>query len=69
MATTKAALSYTMLYSSQGHKAVWTADGNVDYLGPKYAPLFAVAVAALLILWLQYTMILFLGQWLNRCHS
>ena len=63
------ALSYTMLYSSQGHKAVWSADGNVDYLGPKHAPLFAAAVAALLLLWLPYTLILFLGQWLHRCNS
>ena len=62
------ALSYTMLYSSQGHKAVWSADGNVDYLGPKHAPLFAVAVAALLFLWLPYTLLLFLGQWLHRCN-
>ena len=61
-------LSYTMLYSSQGHKAVWSADGNVDYLGPKHAPLFAVAVAALLFLWLPYTLLLFLGQWLHRCN-
>ena len=63
-----AALSYTLLYSSQGHKAVWSADGNVDYLGPKHAPLFAVAVAALLFLWLPYTLLLFLGQWLHRCN-
>ena len=62
------ALSYTMLYSSQGHKAVWSADGNVDYLGLKHAPLFAVAVAALLFLWLPYTLLLFLGQWLHRCN-
>ena len=63
------ALSYTMLYSSHGHKAVWSADGNVDYLGPKHAPLLAAAVAALLILWFPYTLILFLGQWLHRCNS
>ena len=62
------ALSYTMLYTSQGHKAVWSADGNVDYLGPKHAPLFAGAVAALLFLWLPYTLLLFLGQWLHRCN-
>ena len=61
-------LSYTMLYSSHNHKAVWSADGNVDYLGPKHAPLFAVAVAALLFLWLPYTLLLFLGQWLHKCH-
>ena len=63
------ALSYTMLYSSQGQKAVWSADGNVDYLGPKHAVLFAVAVAALLFLWLPYTLLLFLGQWLHKCNS
>ena len=60
------ALSYTVLYSSQSQKAVWSADGNVDYLGSKHAPLFAVAVAALLFLYLPYTLLLFLGQWLHR---
>ena len=62
------ALSYTMVYTSHGPKAVWTADGNVDYLGPKHAPLFATAVAVLLFLWLPYTLLLFLGQWLHRCN-
>ena len=61
-------LSYTMLYTSQGHKAVWSADGNVDYLGPKHAPLFAVAVAVLLFLWLPYTLLLLIGRWLHRCN-
>ena len=62
------ALSYTMVYTSHGPKAVWTADGNVDYLGPQHAPLFATAVAVLLFLWLPYTLLLFLGQWLHRCN-
>ena len=62
------ALSYTMVYTSHGPKAVWTADGNVDYLGPKHAPLFAVAVSSLLFLWLPYTLLLFLGQWLHMCN-
>ena len=62
------ALSYTIVYTSHGPKAVWTADGNVDYLGPEHAPLFATAVAALLFLWLPYTLPLFLGQWLHRCN-
>ena len=62
------ALSYTMVYTSHGPKAVWTADGNVDYLGPQHAPLFATAVAVLLFLWLPYTLVLFLGQWLHRCN-
>ena len=62
------ALTYTMVYTSHGPKAVWTADGNVDYLGPQHAPLFATAVAVLLFLWLPYTLLLFLGQWLHRCN-
>ena len=62
------AQSYTTLCSSQGHKAVWSADGNVDYLGPKHAPLFTVAVTVPIFLWLPYTLLLFLGQWLHRCN-
>ena len=62
------ALSYTIMHTSHGPKAVWTADGNVDYLGPQHAPLFTTAVAVLLFLWLPYTLLLFLGQWLHRCN-
>ena len=61
-------LSYTILYTTQGRKAVWSADGNLDYLGPEHAPLFVVAVATLLFLWLPYTLLLFLGQWLHKCN-
>ena len=62
------ALSFTMLSTTQGNKAVWSADGNLDYLGPEHAPLFVVAAATLLFLWLPYTFLLFLGQWLHRCN-
>ena len=64
------AMSYTTLYTTQGRKLVWSADGNVDYLGPKHIPLFGVAVAALIFLCLPYTLLLLLGQWLHRlnCH-
>ena len=62
------ALSYTILYTSEGRKAVWSADGNVDYLSPKHIGLFVVAVAFLLFLWLPYTLILFLAQWLHMCN-
>ena len=62
------ALSYTVVYTSHGHMVVWAADGNVDYLGPKHALLFAVAVAILMFLWLPYTLLLFLGQWLYMCN-
>ena len=56
-----------MLHTTQGDKAVWSADGNIEYLGAEHAPLFTVATATLLFLWLPYTLILFLGQWLYRC--
>ena len=62
------ALSFTLLSTTHGRKAVWSADGNLDYLGPKHAPLLAVAAATLLFLWLPYTLLLFLGQWLHRCN-
>ena len=68
------ALSYTMLNTSQENsnkliaKAVWSADGNMDYLGSIHSPLFAIAVATLVFLWLPYTLLLFLGQWLHRCN-
>ena len=61
-------LSFTMLYTTHGSKAVWSADGNLDYLGREHAPLFVVAAATLLFLWLPYTLLLFLGQWLHRCN-
>ena len=63
------ALSYTVLYTSEGHKTVWSADGNVNYLGPKHIFLFVIAVATLFLLFLPYTLILFLGQWLHMCHG
>ena len=40
----------------------------MDYLGSKHAPLFVIAVATLLFLWLPYTLLLLLDQWLYRCN-
>ena len=60
-------LSYTVLEYSGGQKVVWSADGNIDYLGAKHAPRFVAAVATLLFLWLPYTVLLFAGQWLYKC--
>ena len=60
------AMSYTTLYTTQGKKLVWSADGNLDYLGSKHLPLFCVAVATLLFLCFPYTLLLLLGQWLHR---
>ena len=63
------ALSLSVLTTADGSKAVWSADGNLDHLGPKHAPLFLAAIATLLFLWLPYTLVLFSGQWLYRCKS
>ena len=62
------AVSYTKLYTSESYKVTWSADGNVDYLSPRHMLLFVVAVVSLLFLWLPYTRILFLGQWLHICN-
>ena len=59
-------LSFTTLQTTQGQHFMWSVDGNIVYLGPEHAPLFAVAVAVLVFLWLPYTLILLLGQWLYR---
>ena len=45
---------------------MWSADGNIVYLGHEHAPLFAAAITALLLLWLPYTCLLLVGQWLHR---
>ena len=60
----------TILISTlQNSEAVWSADGNLEYLGAMHSPLFIAAVGTLLFLWLPYTLLLFLGQWLHRCNS
>ena len=61
------ALSFSVLHTTQSDKAVWSADGNIEYLGAEHVPLFIVATATLLFLWLPFTLLLFLGQWLYRC--
>ena len=64
-----AALSYTILCTSHSCKAVWSADGHLDYLGPRHALLFVVALVTLVFLWCPYTLLLFAGQWLHMCKS
>ena len=56
-------LSYTTVDTAQGQKVVWSADGNIDYLGPQHVPLFTAAIATLIILWLPYTTLFLCGQW------
>ena len=62
------ALSLSILTTTDSSKAVWSTDGNIDYLGAKHAPLFVVSVGTLLFLWLPYTVVLFFGQWLYMCN-
>ena len=45
---------------------VWSADGNLLYFGFPHILLFLAGLATLLFLWLPYTMLLFLLQWLRR---
>ena len=59
-------MSYTVVDTPQGQKTVWSADGNIDYLGPQHRCLFVAAIATLLFLWLPYTLLLLLGQWLHK---
>ena len=62
-------MSYSFVVYPNDKRAVWSLDGNIDYLGPKHLPLFAVAVAVLFFLCLPYTLILLLGQWLCQCNN
>ena len=62
-------LSYTTLYTTEGQVLVWSADGNLDYLGLKHALLFGVAVAFTIFLWLPYTLLLLFEQWLHKINS
>ena len=45
---------------------VWSIDGNLSYFQFPHILLFLVGVATLLFLWLPYTLLLLLMQWL-RC--
>ena len=60
------ALSFTFLeYPDGSEVAVWLYDGNVRYLQGKHIPLFLVAMIVLLLLFLPYTVLLSLGQWIQ----
>ena len=61
-----AALSFTYLrYPRNVNVAVWSIDGNIEYLTGKHIPLFLIALLALLLLFLPYTLFLFLAQWMQ----
>ena len=45
---------------------VWSVDGNLKYIGFPHILLLLAGLATLLFLWLPYTLLLFLMQWLRR---
>ena len=45
---------------------VWERDGNIRYLTGEHIPLFAIALAVLVLLLFPFTLILFSIQWLQR---
>ena len=62
-------LAYTTVDSANGQKTVWSADGNIDYLGPQHTPLFLAALATLLLLWLPYTLLLLSAHWIRKINT
>ena len=47
------------------NRSVWLYDANIDYLSGKHIPLFLVAVLVFFFLFLPYTFLLLIGQWLQ----
>ena len=47
-------------------QVVWSVDGNMAYFGLPHIFLFLAGFATLLLLWLPYTLQLFLIQWLRK---
>ncbi len=61
-----AAVSFTTLdYPGDETKAVWLYDGNIGYLDGRHIPMFLFGLLAFLFLFLPYSLILFLGQWIQ----
>ena len=58
-----AVLSLTILYHPYRTEIVWVHDANIPMT--KYIPLVLVAVLFLLLLFLPYTLLLLVGQWLQ----
>ena len=60
-------LSFTFLEYPNGSRiAVWTNDGNIPYFSTEHVPLFLVAMAVLLLLWVPYTTLLLFVQCLQK---
>ena len=46
-------------------KEVWLVDGNIPYLKGKHIPLFLTSLLALFLLFIPFTLLLLLGQWIQ----
>ena len=65
-----AALSFTYLEYPDGVRVpVWSNDGNMDYFSGKHTSLFIIALLSLILLFLPFTLLLFLGQWLQMLQA
>ena len=65
-----AALFFTLLdFPNEVQVAVWLYDGHIKYLHGKHIVLFLVASLTLLLLFLPYTLLLTVGQWLQALSS
>ena len=61
-----AVFSFTTLdYPNDKFVAVWVYDGNIGYLRGKQIALFLAGLLAFVLLFLPYTLLLVLGQWIQ----
>ena len=64
------ALSFRFLdYPDLKTVAIWPYDGNIEYFSEKHTPLFIIALLSLIFLFLPFTLLLFLGQWLQTLQA
>ena len=64
-----ATFSFRYLRYPDGYASVWAYDGNIEYLSGKHTPLFITALLSLILLFLPFTLLLFLGQWLQMIQA
>ena len=57
---------YTNASKSSSQLAVWSVDGSLAYFESPHIFLFVAGLVTLLFLWMPYTLLLFLLQWLRR---
>ena len=65
-----AALSITSLgVELRASRIVWPYDGNIKYISGRHTPLFIAALLSLILLFLPFTLLLSLGQWLQMLQA